>query len=364
VNRIIYFFISFFIFQFSFASSQGIERAWMSYSNPGIMNSNFEKHFSRLPRVAEVKDPHRFWSSDYWPRNRGGINYRWNSSTPRGFNYSSPTRSRALTMTQSQLRALAPSEKWDLFIGRYDYPLKREVASYASPSRPSWEGICDGWSGAALNHDEPTAKVLTNPDGIKIPFGSSDIKALLSWYYARKFADGNSQMGRRCRGGATSSYKCTNDLNAGAFHIVLANKVGLEGRSFIADIERLSQVWNHIPYNYQSTVLYSNLRPRATSAPGTVRLMRIKTIVNYVWLLDKNSWNPVLGTEDQKLKARTYEYYLDMDRNGVIIGGDWISTQRPDFLWLSRRASSFSGMFQQLPELLNDQITSISLDIQ
>ncbi len=58
-------------------------------------------------------------------------------------------------MSQSAFRALAPSEKWDIFNGRYDYPVRNEVNRYASPSRPTWEGICDGWAGAAMNHDEP-----------------------------------------------------------------------------------------------------------------------------------------------------------------------------------------------------------------
>lgn len=332
-----------------------IDRAWMRISSPLIMSTNFNHEFAALPLIGKVADKQKYWSSDYWARYKGGINYRWNAARPSGFNLVSPTKAQAATMTLTQLAALAPSEKWDLFIGRYDYPVKREVANYASPNRPTWEGICDGWAGAAMNFDEPLPTVKTNPDGIQIPFGSSDIKAILSWYYAKKFSDGHSQMGSRCNGTSTSTTdRCQQDMNAGAFHIVLANKVGRDGTSFIADIDRGSEVWNHIAYDYRSTIRSSNLAPSSTSAPGTVKRSRIRTVVNYVFLLTRNTWEPVLGTSRQRTSSRTYEYYLDLDASGKIIGGDWITTQRPDFLWLSRRANSFSGLYSRLPEFLQE----------
>lgn len=330
-----------------------IDRVWMRISDPLIMGAN-NREFSSLPLSGGAADKQKYWSADYWARNKGGINYRWNAARPTGFGYSSPTKSQALGMTQSQLAALAPSEKWDIFIGRFDYPVKREIAAYASPSRPSWEGICDGWAGAALNHDEPRPVVMTSPDGVQVPFGSSDIKGLLSWYYSRKWSGGNSQMGRRCYGTASSVDRCTHDMNAGAFHLVLTNRLGMDGKSFIADIDRNHEVWNHLAYDYRSTIRNSNLPPGSTSASGTVKRIRVRTVVNYVFLLIRNTWEPVLGTSRQRLSSRTYEYYLDIDSNGRIIGGDWITLQRPDFLWLERKVTSFTGIFSKLGQLLSE----------
>ena len=257
-------------------------------------------------------------------------------------------------MSLSQLKTLAPSEKYDLFIGRYDYPVKREVAAYASPSRPVWEGICDGWAGAAMNHDEPTPKTKTNPDGIQIPFGSSDIKGLLSWYYAKKFSGGYAFMGRRCYGQNTSIDRCNHDMNAGAFHLVLTNRLGQKGLPLIADIDRNAEVWNHVASKFKSTVQATDLPPLSTSAVGTVSMVKMKTVVTYVYLLRSNQWNTVLGTTKQRTITRTYYYYLDLDSDGDIIGGEWLSTTRPDFLWLEKRSTSFGGLFSRLPELLND----------
>ncbi len=332
-----------------------IDRAWQGISDPLRMSAAFNREFSSLPLSGKAADPQKYWSSDYWARNKGGINYRWNSARPTGFNLVSPTKDQAMTMTTAELASLSPSEKWDLFNGRYDYPLKKRIAAYASPSRPSWEGICDGWAGAALNHDEPAPMTVANPDGIQIPFGSSDIKGILSWYYAREWAGGYAMMGRRCNGGLNmGTDRCTHDMNAGAFHIVLANRLGTEGISFIADIDRKSEVWNHMAYDFSSRIVSSNLSPRSTSAPGTVKVARVRTTVDYVWLLRRNTWEPVLGTSGQRTNSRTYEYYLDLNAQGRIIGGDWISSQRPDFLWLERKVGSFGGIFSRLGELLNE----------
>jgi hypothetical protein len=331
------------------------KRAWEGISSPLKMSSSFERNFSALPLSGKSGDPQKYWSSDYWARNKGGINYRWNATSPTGFNLKSPTKDEAMAMSQGELAALAPSEKWDLFNGRYDYPLKKTIAAYASPGRPSWEGICDGWAGAALNHDEPKPLTVANPDGIQIPFGSSDLKGLLSWYYAREWSGGYGMMGRRCNGGSNSGTdRCVHDMNAGAFHIVLANRLGKDGLAFVADIDRNSEVWNHLASSFTTRVLYRNLRRRSTSASGTAKVARVRTTVRYVWLLARNTWEPVLGTSRQRTSTRTYEYYLDLSSDGRIIGGDWISSQRPDFLWLEKKVTRFGGSFSRLGELLNE----------
>ena len=154
---------------------------------------------------------------------------RWYAPTPQGFNLNSPNLNQALRLSLEELKSLSPAEKFDLLNAQYSYPLKKAVAEIASPRRREWEGMCHGWAAAALNHPEPVPKTVTNKDGLMIPFGSSDIKALLSYYYAYvEDPVSTHQMGRRCDG----KEHCDQDMNAGAFHIVLANKVGREGKGF------------------------------------------------------------------------------------------------------------------------------------
>jgi hypothetical protein len=147
-------------------------------------------------------------------------------------------------------------------------------------------------------------------------------------------------------------------MNAGAFHVVLTNKIGLGGVSFVADIERGEEVWNHVPVNYKTTIIQDNLPPERDSARGTVKTMRVKTEVYYVFNSDKNTWEPVIGTPLQVEKKRTYEYSLDINGQGIIVGGNWISKMRPDFLWLVDRVPEFKNEWKALDQLLPERTVS------
>ncbi len=332
-----------------------VDEAWTEVSGPSIMSKTFIYEFDLLPLKGQATGEKKYWSGDYWAFKRGSINSRWNDPSEEGFDLISPTRQEAANMSIENLAMLSATEKYDLFTGRYHYPLKAEVAKKADRGAQSWEGICHGWSPAAMNHNEPTPKNMTNPDGIVIPFGSSDIKALLSYYYAFEFKVANThQMGRRCskRGIFNFSKDCKQDLNAGAFHVVIGNKIGLEGMGFVADLDRFKEVWNHPVHGFSSKVV-KVMGEDTNSAPGTVKVIRVKTTVIYT---DEapSTWEPVIGTAGQLLLTKEFEYDLDIDAAGKIIGGAWKSKNRPDFLWTKEKALIWVGQFDRLNELLND----------
>src|SRR5690606_1183880 len=205
----------------------------------------------------------------------------------------------------------------------------------------------------SINHNEPRPRVLKNPDGIEIPFSSADIKALLSFYYAFGFeVDNTHQMGRRCESGSnrTQERDCHEDLNAGAFHITLTNKVGILNQSFVIDTQRLREVWNNPVHSYKSQEVAS-LSPLRDSAPGTYRVIRVRTQVTYVES-SRPQWQVTLGTNFQQYKTNHYEYYLDIDVDNNIIGGQWISKDRPDFIWQKRRPARYAGLLSEVGRLL------------
>jgi len=93
---------------------------------------------------------------------------------------------------------------------------------------------------AAIHFYPPQPINITTADNIILPFGSSDIKALLS-YYAAMHVDRYTPtptVGQRCnyRNNAdnTSNVKCV-DTNAGSFHLMLSNMLGLRKNSFVFD---------------------------------------------------------------------------------------------------------------------------------
>ncbi len=325
---------------------------WQWYSDPNLMAGDLERNFNRLPVEGKVNSGERFWSGDYWALNRGNINYRWHSPRRAGFNLRSPTMEEAKRMTLAELSHLSPSEKYDLYTGRYDYPLKREVERVsANREALDWEGICHGWAPATMNHQEPTPKGAMNPDGIMIPFGSSDIKALISWYYANGFISPTHQMGQRCYGEGNED-ECREDMNAGAFHIVLTNKIALRNEGIIVDLKHGEEVWNHPLMSYR-TELVKWSKPKRDSAPGTFKRAKMKTVVR-VLNGSGNYWSPIRGTEAQKEGSQKYVYYLDLNSMNDIIGGDWESDDRPDFLWVKYRPVEFTGILSRLGDLLND----------
>jgi len=342
----------------SFAQSQNsILEAWKGFSDPEIFSSGFTHELSALPLQGSIDIGPRAWSGDYWPSNKGGINYRWNAKIKVGFDYKSPSKEQFSKMSQEELAELAPSEKYDLLMGRYDMPLKSEAASSASKRAPEWAGICHGWAPASIYHNEPTPKSVMNPDGILVPFGSADIKALISYYYAFYHDNGTDQIGLRCffgswMGGARG---CANDLNAGAFHIVIANKLGLLKEGFLMDVERFREVWNQPVVGFESKIIDANLPPSKKAAKNAVREIRFQTTLFYIDEAE-STWNVVHGTKDQLTEKKVYQYRVEINSQNKIIGGEWESDDRPDFLWNVPRAKSedFGGLLSELPKILND----------
>jgi hypothetical protein len=329
------------------ASSMGIQEAWAGISDPMIMNINFETRLHLLPSKGRIFRPGHFWSGDYWASNKGLIDYRWNA--PRDFSMSAPSKFELARMSESEIATLSPAEKFDLLNGRYHYPLKNEVQKNANFRAQNWEGICHGVAPASINHKEPRPKILTNQDGFNIPFGSSDIKALISYYYAYPYQVPNThQVGRRCEIGIVKQGNCKQDLNAGAFHIILSNRIALENKSFIADINRYSEVWNHPVTAYTSVVTSEGVKT-PDSATGTVRRVGVKTTLSYIDS-GRNSW----GQSPPIEKNLLLKYTLELNSQGQIIGGVWRSQNRPDFLWIKEKFKVLLPSYRRLEELLND----------
>lgn len=338
-----------------FAQSQNFFEEWKGFSSPDIISSGFTHSLSELPLEGSMQIGPRAWSGHFWPSNQAGINVRWNSPRQETFKYKSPSQAAVVSMSLEQLAELSATEKYDLYMGRYDYPLKEEAKGSASRTASDWAGICHGWAPASVHHNEPTPKVMTNPDGIRIPFGSSDIKALLSYYYAFHYDSDVGQMGLRCYFGSWlgGARGCNDDLNAGAFHIVIANRLGIAKEGLMMDKDRYRQVWNQPVVGFKSTVLASNLRPSRKAAKSAVHEVRVETELMYI---DESlpTWETVHGTENQKLMIMELQYRLEINAQGQIVGGEWESEARPDFIWDKARTPSFEGQLSGLSSLLND----------
>jgi hypothetical protein len=55
------------------------------------------------------------------------------------------------------------------------------------------------------------------------------------------------------------------------------------------------------------------------------------------------SMDPLTNTPAQSYNSKAYEYTLELDSAGNIIGGEWISETQPDFLWLEKKHDRFTN---------------------
>lgn len=321
------------------AFAESNEIGWGRGNNPANIDENYFYNLNQLPTkgMLEGKLP---WSETYWPSKRGSINLRWNQEEPEGFGYSSPSKEKVLKMSREDLARLSPSEKYDLAMGRYDYPLKKAVSGVATPRAREWSGVCHGWAPIAIQMLEPKPVDYVNPDGVVIPFGSSDVKGLLS-YFAAFYAEFEPrQVGLRCENiGRVFGVQSCNDINAGALHIIMANELGIKKEGFVVEIDPRGEIWNQPAYGFEAQILAS-----AEPARGAARAVRVKAELFYTDELDDSMWEPVVGTENFKFGKMKLDYYLDLDQNDNIIGGRWANKySRPDFVWKPTQKAVFTG---------------------
>lgn len=329
----------------SMAPSSQTQEAWDAVNLPQRLGDDYIVNIEALPTVSVLATIP--WSDDYWPSNRGGIARRWQDSSANAFTYKAPDLPSLRAMSESELAKLSPAEKFDIFNGDYDYATVTLERLRVSPRAEYWEGICHGWAPAAINFQEPKPVLLTNADGIKIPFAAADIKALLSYYQGQVAETKGGFLGGRCNFDLSQNPEhaldpSCRDTNAGSFHIVLANEIGLRKTSFVADVTRDRMVWNQPIFAFKSNFIGSQA-PSPGAAPGTMSEEVVETTMWYIREVEPQ-WNAIVGTPQNSYGSINYRYRLELDRNRNIIGGAWESEERPDFLW-TRGRPEFIGQW-------------------
>ena len=475
---------------------------WLPNSDPSGFQADWHdaryyRNFDQLPLEGAVPDYDTPWGDSYWPKNRGAFSYRWlpfqesNASQQLSasdrerifFNYRLYSKNEIRNLSRQQLANLSPLEKYSIVIGDFDFKLVKEYREKNSANDEYWEGYCHAWSAAAAHYIEPIpVDVDVKIDGktVTVPFGSGDVKALLTANYAdldgwsslsgklngfkRLFSnkvapkvelrfvggmcnkpffypttkivkgvetftdysdtDGvmdselesvvekyqedalrlygdkdpnsltfkekehllnaqNPNLAKQARLNAEDP-NCS-DTNAGAFHIVMVNQLGMKGETFLMDKTRDAEIWNQPVFKYDTKILKHEV-PNSKAAPGTMMMVEVETKLYYADDTDYGwtFWNPSLSglfgmTEyftsflDEYKKYQdmliregdldvpaeypehvfdhaTYRYKLELDRNHNIIGGQWLTLDRPDDLYIVKMAD-FGGKFSQLGKI-------------
>jgi hypothetical protein len=335
--------------------------AWDQINDPMRLGSGYEYRLQFLPTGGNAAVTP--WTDTYWPSNQGGISSRWVANQS-GFSYQFLTRDQVLSLTPAQLASLSPAEKYDILNGRYDFPLTVSERQRTNPNVPGWHGLCHGWAPAAVNYYEPKSVVVRSAEGLEIPFGASDVKALLTYYQGQAARTQQYVLGARCdidlrRNPQAALLPQCRDVNAGAFHVIVSNFLGRSKRAFLADVTRDEQVWNQ-PVHAYATQVQGYRAPSRGAAFGSVQEAVVTTTIYYTSEVAPQ-WQALTGTAGHRNDSKTYTYTVELNGFGQVIGGQWLTEERPDFLWL-QPAETFSGYFANLATVYNAAVTSSGIE--
>ena len=355
------------------SSMSKMKEAWNEENNPKlIVGDDLITKLKSLPLSGEANM--KGWSDSYWPTYTGGISYRWLTD-----NYSYDLL--PADVSNRTFQGISPAEKYDVALGRFDFPtlseerVRTEIMKTVPESPefisdfkiPEWFGLCHGWAPASQNFEDPVNTVTVQaPNNNTVVFYPSDIKALLIYYqqYSGNRSVQTVFAGERCdeefnkleerlsKGeitaaeleAAKNSPACR-DTNPGTLHLALANEIGRKKVGFVMDRTRDSEVWNQPITSYRSEILEKSDTASEGAAPGTVKEVRVSTTVVYS-VETAPSTEPIGVVEDENV----YEYWLELDKNGEIIGGRWVSDDRPDFIY-RESAPLFQGYFKRLEQI-------------
>lgn len=370
--------------------------AWRYDNDPERFRVALDFGIDTLPRHGAAA--RRPWADSYWPTYQDGINHRWQR-------------------TGNFLHDLSPAEKYDAAFNGWDpqrvkglRPYRAEHGHFHEPFDQSyyedlgplatecsrrfgnaqtrnaaaaglllpdgsaksgnekedfggletWFGLCHAWAPAAILEEEPLRAVEHN--GIR--FEVSDIKALLIACYDGTSAtlvgarNNDRDLDMDGRGRATKAD--ARDVNPGAFHVLLANLLGRDGRSFCEDRTANYEVWNQPIQEFR--VMSMELVSEAEAAAlvelvagdyhfneQAARYYHVKTEVDYITESPASTRPNADGSAQERTDP--YEYILEVDGKGRIIGGEWTGTSRaehPDFLWLPHGAYRALSPFVEL----------------
>lgn len=344
--------------------------------SPDRLVNTLEQMESRRLKASRLDESP--WSDDYWAIYKGILGARYaDTSFPEDsdwqVNKSYVTESGRTPLdilgagNASSIDDLSPSEKYDLLVGDRAGTLTAKMWEegeqyYRENGKvETWMGVCHGWAPGAFMLPRPKKAIeVTAADGrTTLKFYPSDVKALGTLLWAK--ADSPSKfVGGRCNdkspktdsNGRTRSAGCF-DNNPGTWHMTVVNQIGVSRRSFVLDATYDYEVWNQPVYGYDyryfnpktgkpveklqnAKILlsdYTNDKFRSYRSRDAKYVVGVSMDASYVV-----ETQPSHATTDDpsrdSIRTVTYNYDLELNSAGEIIGGEWYTNLHPDFLWV------------------------------
>jgi hypothetical protein len=270
---------------------------------------------AELPRHGELRRGEHAWSGSFFPDLIGGLERASQKSEP-------------LDQKWLRLTGDAKTAAWL----KLDLKLRRKGFFFT----PYWVGFCNGWSLAATRHPLPRDKTVKTASGEALQFSSYELQALATWYYAAiPTKKAMETLGDDCSQETLDFGECR-PLEAHVFHTRLAEGLA-KGEAWIADIHIDPRIDNHPILAYDAREL----------SPG-----EYETVVTYLdhYYFKKGRWKD--GKPSRRTFQRTYRYRIVTDAEGRAISSEWLTRQRPNFIWRMKE-TGFEKGFEILGQLLD-----------
>jgi hypothetical protein len=371
-------------------SADGKADEWNWENDPQRFGGTLSYNADTLPRLG--RSQRVAWPSTYWPTYEDSINVRWNGTElspaqkyDQAFNgWTPPANFGTLRPFEPGVDCGGNASGFDAAYYTSQGPLARHISDSMGNGRSrdgvdsdsdgnidecddndgveTWWGLCHAWVPAAMLEDTPINAVTYNG----VNFTPSDIQALLITAYNRSSA---SMVGGRCnhRGtglgpngdgtvverdehGRPTDDDCR-DTNAGAFHVIMANYLGLMQRPIAEDRTYDYEVWNQPVVGFNVTRFDTITAAQAntylgvtgttyTFNPEAVGFRYVEVQTTYI---TESSASTTLVDASLYERHDNYRYVLELNAQNEIIGGEWATANtHPDFLWLPSRITSSS----------------------
>lgn len=410
--------------------------------DPAALKNIFEITSRGLTTARARQQP---WAGSFWPLIQGQIGNSYHDKSffdpeallswkenVRDFKKKREEKlARPYELSEKELRKLAPSEKYDLLLGDTNFDLTNRIWNFVenygnqkqwaflssidmplgfrlpvpNDKMALWEGICHGWALAAGGSERPLETVeFTLPNGKKLPFLPTDIKALISLMYANSVVQDNVLMeGLRCDNPnpkqdqfgrfidtvpvARSEEvlpRCA-DVHPAVWFLSVVNLTGIQGRALVVEVDAHATVNNHpfagydLKYFNPDTGREGPLERsilavdqfRRPDVYAASRNPQTRSIVGVEMKIVYTNWTwPKEGASDDQskdpMKKKTMLFDLELDAQGNVIGGQWradkdprnfnkegdaAKTNQPDFFWTLPK--NYQSYFQNNPSLPN-----------
>lgn len=276
---------------------------WGPADNPTIFTPDLKLTVADLPLDGEAANIP--WAASYWPLYEDAINHRWDgaSSESPAAKYGKAFGVADIENKVSKVHgidryasrtACTENAQCNDKIGEVCAKRTGQTNGYCIPT---WWGLCHAWAPASILEPEPVYPVTRNG----VTFKVNDIKALMTLVYnssTSKFVslrcdedESQGQITYDAYGRPTGDDVECKDTNAGTYHVLLTNYLGLRGQSFVEDRTFDDEVWNQPLRGYrvtqqkEVTAQEANKLVGVTAAPGSITTtsFEVKAMAKDAW---------------------------------------------------------------------------------